>query len=86
MVATGHTWGDEDHACGDYLEQLLLGERPDPAPYLERVRAAVRARADDPEAYDTFGADLDRCTRLDAFDFAMRVRREAGRLVMRAES
>ena len=85
MVATGHTWGDEDRACGEYLERLLVGDRPDPAPYLERVRAAVRARADDPEAYDTLGPDLDRCTRLDAFDFAMRVRREEGRLVMRTE-
>lgn len=85
LVATGHTWGDEDRACADYLEQLLLGNHPDPAPYLDRVHAAIAARWHDPEVYDTLGPDLDRCTRLDAFDFAMRVRREDGRVVMRKE-
>lgn len=86
LVATGHTWGDEDRACADYLEQHLMGTPPDPGPYLERVRTAVAIRHHDPEAYDTLGDDLDRCTRLDAFDFAMRVRREGDRLVMRKES
>ena len=85
LVATGHTWGDEDRACADYLEQHLAGGSPDPGPYLKRVRAAVLARHDEVEARDTYGADLDRCARLDTFDFAMRVRRENGRLVMRAE-
>jgi 2-phosphosulfolactate phosphatase len=85
LVATGHTWGDEDRSCADYLEQHLLGTAPDPGPYLERVRTAVAARHHDPEAYDTLGDDLDRCTRLDAFDFAMRVRQEDGRPVMRRE-
>lgn len=85
LVATGHTWGDEDRACADYLEQHLRGATPNPNPYLDRVRAAVLGRAGEIEARDTHGADLDRCTRLDAFDFAMRVRREGGRLVMRKE-
>ncbi len=30
--------GDEDAACADYLAALLRRERPDPAPFLQRVR------------------------------------------------
>lgn len=85
LVATGDTWGDEDRACADFLELLLQGAEPDPTPYLDRVAAAIDRRRHDPEVYDTLGPDLERCMRLDAFDFAMRVRRESGRLVMRME-
>src|SRR6185503_1660179 len=43
LVVTGN-WsdrdGDEDSACADYIEALLRGESPDPAPFAERVRAS----------------------------------------------
>ena len=29
--------GDEDLACAEYLEFLLKGQQPDPAPYVERI-------------------------------------------------
>lgn len=77
--------GDEDAACADYVAALLAGERPDPAPYLERVLASVPGRflADvrHPEYEE---GDLACCTALDFVPFAMRVQREAGMLVVRA--
>lgn len=77
------TQGDEDAACADYLEALLRGEAPDPAPYLERVIQAPTAnKFHDPEQVDFSPADLDRCTRLDRFGFAMPVVRAGGLLVM----
>jgi 2-phosphosulfolactate phosphatase len=83
FVVTGHDCGDEDLACGRYLEALLRGEAPDPGPYLDRVRGSAEARAMTPDRYPTIEADLDICTRLDAFPFAMRVHKEAGRPVLR---
>lgn len=75
--------GDEDVACADYLEALLRGSAPDPAPYLERViRAPAANKFHDPEQMDFSPADLDSCTRLDRFDFAMPVARADGLLVM----
>lgn len=40
FVITGATWsgGEEDLACAEYLEELLKGNRPEPGPFLERVR------------------------------------------------
>ncbi len=77
--------GDEDLACAEYLHRLLLDESPNPAPYLERVRASREAAlflgADLPQFPPE---DVDYSTALDRFDFAMPVVRENGQLVMRA--
>lgn len=77
--------GDEDLACAEYLEPLVCGERPDPTPFVERV---IRSRDAlmhlDPELPAFPRSDLDYCTQIDAFDFAMLVTREHGRPVMRA--
>jgi 2-phosphosulfolactate phosphatase len=79
--------GDEDAACADYLEALLRGEQPDPEPYLERVRRAPAANKFlDPEQSDFSAVDLDYCTRLDVFDFAMPITRERGMLVLKRAS
>ncbi len=87
FVVTGETYdgGTEDFACAEYLEALLRGLSPDPAPYLERVR-----RSRDGSQFMNGGhphapsADLDLCTAVDRFHFAMPISRENGRLVMRA--
>lgn len=86
LVITG-TWvdrdGDEDRACADYLEALLRGEAPDAAPYVERVRQSdFGRRFTDPHSYELPAADLDYCAVADRINFAMRVRRVAGNLVM----
>jgi 2-phosphosulfolactate phosphatase len=75
--------GDEDVACADYLEALLNGGTPDPAPYAERVRQSDFGRrfaaGDNPSLPRS---DLDLCARADCFDFAMSAIRRDGRFVL----
>jgi 2-phosphosulfolactate phosphatase len=80
-VAPG--FGDEDVACADYLTALLRGARPDVEPFLSRVRNSgeVRIMAN-PSLPQLSLADLDCCLAVDRFDFAMRVWRREGLLVM----
>jgi len=77
--------GDEDLACAEYLELLLKDQEPDPAPYLQRVYESRDAIMHlDPNLPEFPKSDLDHCTNIDAFDFAMPVTKENGRYVMRA--
>ena len=77
--------GDEDLACAEYIHQLLIGAQPDPTPYLQRVRTSREAALFLDSALPQFPPeDVDYCTRLDHFNFAMPVCRENGYLVMRA--
>jgi 2-phosphosulfolactate phosphatase len=76
--------GDEDAACADYIAALLEGHSLDPAPFLRRViesdSGQIFTDSDQPEFAP---ADLDFCTDLDRFDFAMLAERQDGLLVMR---
>jgi len=77
--------GDEDAACADYQGALLRGERPDPAPYLQRVHDSVPGLIFADPARPEFPAiDLEYASELDRFDFAMLVERRDGLLIMRA--
>lgn len=77
--------GDEDLACAEYLEALLRGKRPDSEPFVRRVYESRDALQHlDPAETGFPLSDLDYCTRVDLFDFAMPITREGGRLVMRA--
>jgi len=77
--------GDEDLACAEYLEALLKGQRPDPAPYVERVYKSRDAILHlDPDLLAFPKSDLDYCTNINAFGFVMSVTQENGRHVMRA--
>jgi 2-phosphosulfolactate phosphatase len=77
--------GDEDLACAEYLELLLKGKQPDPTPYIERVYKSRDALFHLDPNFSAFPkSDLEHCTSIDAFDFAMPVIRENGRFVMRA--
>lgn len=75
--------GDEDRACADYLAERLAGHTPDPQPFLARVRAADAAQSFTTGDPDLPAADVDMATCLDAVAFALRARREAGRMVLR---
>lgn len=79
--------GDEDRACADYLAARLGGDRPDPAPYLARVRASDAAArfgaADHPWLP---AADVDVACSLDRFDFPLPVHRTDDGLVIAAPS
>jgi 2-phosphosulfolactate phosphatase len=76
--------GDEDAACADYIAALLDGQAPDPEPYLRRVIDSDSGRIfTDPAQPEFSPGDLDFCTDLDRFDFAMLAQRQDGLLVMR---
>jgi 2-phosphosulfolactate phosphatase len=73
----------DDATCADYIAALLRGERPDVAPSLQRVRdSAAGSRLADLARPELPAADLACCLAVDHFDFAMRVRRREGLLVM----
>lgn len=86
FVVTGRhaSRGDEDLACAEYLEQLLQGNCPDATPFLQRVFDSIDA-IQHLDLLDTAfpRSDLDYCTAIDKFDFAMPITREDGKLVMR---
>lgn len=84
FVITGQTYdgGEEDLACAEYLEALLKGTSPNPAPFLERVVNSRDAEIFKDPLFPVL--DLTHCTSLDKFDFAMPVGKENGRHVMRA--
>jgi len=76
--------GDEDLALAHYLEALLEGENPDPKVYLQRVYYSPAGKKFmDPVANEFPSTDLVYATDLDSFDFAMQVKNENGRYVMK---
>jgi 2-phosphosulfolactate phosphatase len=78
-------WGDEDAACADYLEALLLGKKPNPQPYLQRVRHSPPGQLfSNPTQADFNQSDLDLCLQIDRFDFAMFVEQLNGQFLMKA--
>jgi 2-phosphosulfolactate phosphatase len=78
------TRGDEDLACADYLRSLLEGAEADPAQAVRRVRQSPNGRIfSDPQRPEFPAADLDLCTAVDRFDFAMQVTRQDGLLILR---
>ena len=84
FVITGRYFEGEDKVCADYLAARLRGENPDPAPYLKRVRSSPELEHMSADQFPYLASDVEHCTRLDAFPFAMPVSREQGRPVMRA--
>jgi 2-phosphosulfolactate phosphatase len=77
--------GDEDIACAEYLEMVLKDKQPNPAPYINRVYKSRDALFHLDPNFPAFPkSDLEHCTSIDAFNFAISVIRENGRFVMRA--
>ena len=75
--------GDEDLACAEYLEALLRGDPIHTEPLIRRVHESRDGLLHfDPEQKIFPQSDLDYCTQIDRFDFAMPIAREQGRLVM----
>jgi 2-phosphosulfolactate phosphatase len=86
FVITGKSFsgGDEDIACAEYLEQLMQGKQPDTKPLIQRVFESRDALQHLDPAQTGFPlSDLDYCTQIDKFDFAMPISREDGKLIMR---
>ena len=87
FVITGRSYngGDEDIVCARYLEELLKGNQPEIRPFIQRVFESRDALPHlDPNQREFPLSDLEYCTQVDRFDFAMPIRREDGKLVMRA--
>lgn len=76
--------GDEDVACADYIEALLSGRACDPAVFARRVCDSDFGRRFTAGTWPNLPlADLDLAAQADRFDFAMPVRRDGDRLVIR---
>ena len=76
--------GDEDMACADYLEALLGGLRPNPAPFEQRVRNSdFGQRFGRPEYAHLPASDLTLCAQADVFDFALRAEHDGPNLLLR---
>lgn len=76
---------DEDMACAEYIQVLLDGIIPDTLPFIRRVLESHVGRIFADPAQPNFPAsDLNYCTEVDCFDFAMQVERRNGLLVMQS--
>jgi len=76
--------GDEDFAFAEYLESLLKSQKSDRALFIERVfRSRDAIQHLDPKETGFPLSDLDLCTNIDAFEFAMPITKEDDLLVMR---
>lgn len=85
FVITGGYNNDEDLSCAEYLQSLFEGKTPAKEPFIKRVYASKDAEAHlDPDRPEFPRSDLDLCTRIDAFDFAMPIQKEHESLIMRA--
>lgn len=86
FVITGKTFrgGDEDLACAEYLQQRFEGNQPSEQPFIQRVYDSRDALEHLDPAQTAFPlSDLEYCTQIDKFNFAMPITREDGRLIMR---
>lgn len=78
--------GDEDLACAEYIQALVEGDEPDPAPYLARVASSTVGRDFSSGSLGyLLQEDFQLSVLVNHFDFAMPVRRVEGRLVMTRE-
>jgi len=77
-------YGDEDNACAEYLEALLLGQKVDADPYLKRVlNARVTSKFREGDVLDFPAGDLDCAVDLNRVNFALRVERRDGLHLMK---
>lgn len=84
FVITGGADNAEDLACAEFLEKRLTGQSVDAEECIRRVvasRDAFQHMADHPQFPRS---DLNYCTRIDTFDFAMPITRKDGQLIMQA--
>ncbi len=85
FVITGGYNNEEDLSCAEYLQSLFEEKTPSKESFIQRVYASKDAKAHlDPNRPEFPLSDLDLCTRIDAFDFAMPIQKEHESLIMRA--
>jgi 2-phosphosulfolactate phosphatase len=75
--------GDEDAACADYIEALLMKGNTDPASYLARVSHSPTGKLFQINTRPEYPAtDLPYCTHLDRFPFALPIHRQSDSLLI----
>jgi 2-phosphosulfolactate phosphatase len=84
FVITGGLGNDEDVACADYLEKKFIGQPTNDDMFIQRVHASRDALQHMEEHPQFPYSDLDYCSRVNHFDFAMPIIRKDGFLIMQA--
>jgi 2-phosphosulfolactate phosphatase len=84
FVITGGLGNDEDVACADYLEKKFTGQPTTDDVFIKRVYASRDALQHMEEHPQFPYSDLDYCSRINHFDFAMPIERNDGFLIMQA--
>ncbi|MBW6465641.1 MAG: 2-phosphosulfolactate phosphatase [Brevefilum sp.] len=89
FIVTGESMGrdgDEDRACGEYIQSLIIGEGHDPGIFTQRVATSSVGRffklSQNPYISEK---DFDLSIEADRFSFSLPVEREQDLWVMRAE-
>ncbi|HCR72764.1 MAG TPA: 2-phosphosulfolactate phosphatase [Anaerolineae bacterium] len=84
FVITGGMGNDEDVACAEFLEKQFTGQEVEAQHFIKRVYDSRDALEHMPDHPQFPKADLDYCTRINYFDFAMPITRKNNLLVMQA--
>ncbi|HCB00978.1 MAG TPA: 2-phosphosulfolactate phosphatase [Anaerolineae bacterium] len=84
FVITGGMGNDEDIACAEFLEKQFTGQEVEAQHFIKRVYDSRDALEHMPDHPQFPKADLDYCTRINYFDFAMPITRKNNLLVMQA--
>jgi 2-phosphosulfolactate phosphatase len=89
FIITGESMGrdgDEDRACGEYIQLLIMGEDQDPRIFSQRVATSSVGQffklSQNPYISDK---DFDLSIEADRFSFSLPIMREEDLWVMRAE-
>jgi 2-phosphosulfolactate phosphatase len=89
FIVTGESIGrdgDEDRACGEYIQSLILGEGHDPRIFTQRVEASSVGQffkySQNPYISDK---DFELCIEVDRFSFTLPIKCEQDLWVMRAK-
>lgn len=84
FIITGGMGNDEDVACADFLEKQFTGQAVEAQHFIQRVKSA-RDALQHMEEHPQFPlSDLDYCSRINTFDFALPIDRKDGFLIMQA--
>jgi 2-phosphosulfolactate phosphatase len=74
-------WGDEDQACADYIQSLVLKQNEDPEQFLDRVRRSIPGRYFQNSKMPEYPLrDLEYCLEISKFNFIMAVQRSGEHL------
>lgn len=78
--------GDEDRACGEYIQGIIRGTQPDPRPYLNRVMSSTVGQDFTQGTLDyLLVKDVQMSMDLNRFDFYLPIGVEKGHLVIKSE-